>query len=60
MPVYRSFLDDRYTYAVALGMGAYFPIVIQRIIEECVTTDLECVYTWRGIVERTAVVWSAT
>ena len=53
MPTYRSFLDDRYTYAVMLGLGAYMPVVMQRAFADFTATDTECVYTWRGLMSRT-------
>ena len=56
MPVYRSFLDDRYTYAVMLGLGAYMPEVIRRAFADFTVTYRKCVLTWRELIVRMAPV----
>ena len=58
MPVYRSFLDERYTYAVMLGLGAYMPEVIRRAFADFTETDRRRWCTWQAMVEKTAVIWS--
>lgn len=50
MPVYRSFPRK---YATAFALAARMPEIMRLMLAEFVNTDTECVYTWRGLMERT-------